>query len=155
GQRREHAAWPPARHSPVAKLSPSLQRSRDDGTSMRIGIETSVLRMNRVGSAVYTRHLVSHLQECSSGHHFSLYAFGTDGDGAIRKRAERVLRDTGWMHGLLPWRIWRDRLDVFHATAYSAPLASPCPLLLTILDLSIVKHPEWFDHRWFYFYTTM
>jgi glycosyltransferase involved in cell wall biosynthesis len=111
--------------------------------------------MNRAGSAVYTRHLVSHLQELCSGHHLSLYAFGREGERVTRKRFERVIRDTVWMHGVLPLKIWRDRLDVFHATAFNAPLASPCPSVLTILDLCIVKHPEWFDHRWFYFYTTM
>jgi glycosyltransferase involved in cell wall biosynthesis len=58
------------------------------------------------------------------------------------------------MHVGLPLKIWRDRVDVFHATGFSAPLAIPCRSVMTVLDLTFVKHPEWFAHRWFYFYTT-
>ena len=120
---------------------------------MRIGIETSVLRMNRAGSAVYTRHLVTHLQRLCSDHRLFFYAFGKGGERTSRKRLERVIHDTVWMHLALPLKIWRDQIDVFHATAFSAPVAIPCLSVLTVLDLTIVKHPEWFDHRWFYFYT--
>lgn len=120
---------------------------------MRIGIETSVLRMNRAGSAVYTRHLVMHLQKLCSDHRLFFYAFGREGGRTSRQRFERVIRDTVWMHLALPLKLWRDRVDVFHATGFSAPLAMPCLSVLTVLDLTVVKHPEWFDHRWFYFYT--
>lgn len=120
---------------------------------MRIGIETSVLRMNRAGSGVYTKNLVSHLQALCSDQRLFLYAFGTDSTHASRKRFETVIRDTAWMHLMLPVRLWRDRIDVFHATTFSAPLATPCRSVLTVLDLTVMSHPEWFDHRWFYFYT--
>jgi glycosyltransferase involved in cell wall biosynthesis len=120
---------------------------------MRIGIETSVLRSNRAGSAVYTRHLVTHLRELCADHRLFLYAFGR-GTTRTGARFERVIRDTVWMHAALPLKLWRDRIEVFHATAFNAPLLMPCPSVLTVLDLTVVKHPEWFDHRWFYHYTT-
>jgi glycosyltransferase involved in cell wall biosynthesis len=122
---------------------------------MRIGLETSVLRTNRAGSAVYTRNLVTRLQALGSGHDFVLYAFGKARERAGRRPWETVIRDTVWMHVAVPLRVWHDRIDVFHATAFSAPVAVRCPLVLTVLDLATVKHPEWFDHRWFYFYTTL
>lgn len=120
---------------------------------VRIGIETSVLRMNRAGSGLYTRNLVAHLQSLCSDQRLFLYAFGTDGTSTYRKRLETVIRDTLWMHLVLPLKIRRDRIDVFHATTLSAPLTIPCRTVLTVLDLIVVSHPEWFDHRWFYFYT--
>ena len=38
----------------------------------------------------------------------------------------------------------RDRLDVFFAPAYSAPLAVTAPVVVTIHDVSFMAHPEWF-----------
>jgi len=120
---------------------------------MRIGIETSVLRMNRAGSGVYTRHLVANLQDLCHDHQLFLYAFGSEGGRTFRTRFETVVRDTAWMHLVLPRKIRRDRIDVFHATSLGAPLPIPCPSVLTVLDLTVIRYPEWFDHRWFYFHT--
>jgi glycosyltransferase involved in cell wall biosynthesis len=39
------------------------------------------------------------------------------------------------------------RADVLFAPAYTAPLRLPCPLVLTIHDLSYFAHPEWFTWR--------
>src|SRR5438445_5724403 len=92
-------------------------------SSMRIGIETSVLQVNRTGTAVYTRQLVTHLLKLRSDHQFFFYAFGKEGAGTFRRRLERFTRDTAWMQMALPLKIWRDQVDVFHATGFSAPLA--------------------------------
>ena len=92
---------------------------------------------------------MAHLQSLCSDQRLFLYAFGTDGTSTFRKRIETVIRDTLWSwHLVLPLKIWRDRIDVFHATTLSAPLAIPCRSVLTVLDLIVVSHPEWFDHRW-------
>lgn len=40
----------------------------------------------------------------------------------------------------------RDRIDVLHTT-YTAPLWSPCPVVLTVHDISFATHPEWFSGR--------
>jgi glycosyltransferase involved in cell wall biosynthesis len=119
---------------------------------MRIGIEVSVLQTSRAGSAVYTRNLLTHLQAIAPRHRFVPYRFGAARRPGFRRRLESVLRDTVWMHLALPLRVWRDRVDVFHAPAYTVPLALPCPSVLTVHDLTIVKFPEWFDHPWFRVY---
>jgi glycosyltransferase involved in cell wall biosynthesis len=41
----------------------------------------------------------------------------------------------------------RDRPDVLLAPAYSAPLASLCPYVLAMHDVSFSAHPEWFGWR--------
>jgi glycosyltransferase involved in cell wall biosynthesis len=46
----------------------------------------------------------------------------------------------------LPFRGWRDRLDVLHMT-YTAPVWGRCPTVLTVHDISYAKHPEWFSAR--------
>ena len=45
------------------------------------------------------------------------------------------------------WRaIWRAIApDVLFAPGYTAPLTAPCPIALTIHDVSFAAHPEWFS----------
>ncbi len=118
---------------------------------MRIGVESSVVRVNRAGSAIYTRNLAAHLQSFCTDHRFFFYGFGIGGEQKLRRGLENVVRHTLWMHLALPVRVLRDRIDLFHGTV-GAPMILPCPFVLTILDLIHVKYPEWFDRSWFYFY---
>ena len=53
---------------------------------------------------------------------------------------------TWWEQTRLPAAANADRLDVFFAPAYSAPLTLRMPLVLTLPDVSFFAHPEWF--RW-------
>jgi len=51
---------------------------------------------------------------------------------------------TFWEQAQLPPAANRDRLHVFFAPAYSAPLALTAPVVVTIHDVSFMAHPEWF-----------
>ncbi len=53
----------------------------------------------------------------------------------------------GWMLTGLPWAARRANLDLFHAPAYTVPLAAPRPLVVTIHDVSYERHPEWYPYR--------
>ncbi len=56
----------------------------------------------------------------------------------------------------LPRAVRKSRVDVFHAPAYTAPLAGVHPLVVTIHDVSYERRPEWYPYRrdplrrWFY-----
>jgi glycosyltransferase involved in cell wall biosynthesis len=54
---------------------------------------------------------------------------------------------TWWEQVRLPMALRRDRPDVLFAPAFTAPVASGVPLVLTIHDLSFLTHPEWFRPR--------
>ena len=54
---------------------------------------------------------------------------------------------TLWEQVRLPMALRRDRPDVLFAPAYTAPIISGVPLVLTIHDLSFLTHPEWFRPR--------
>ena len=55
--------------------------------------------------------------------------------------------NVGWMLTGLPWAARRAGLDLFHAPAYTVPVFSPRPLLVTIHDVSYERHPEWYPYR--------
>jgi glycosyltransferase involved in cell wall biosynthesis len=54
---------------------------------------------------------------------------------------------TRWEQWRLPRVLRRLRPDVLFAPAYTAPLLAPCPVVLTVHDVSFFAHPEWFGPR--------
>jgi len=50
-----------------------------------------------------------------------------------------------WEQTCLPWELARLKADLLHAPAFIGPLVSPCPQVLTILDLGFIRHPEFFQ----------
>jgi glycosyltransferase involved in cell wall biosynthesis len=53
---------------------------------------------------------------------------------------------TAWEQWHLPFALMRDA-DVLYAPAYSAPLLSQAPTVVTVHDVSFFAHPEWFRPR--------
>lgn len=47
-----------------------------------------------------------------------------------------------WDQVLLPWRLYRDKVDIFLSPYYKAPLLAPCPVVITIHDLLFLKFPQ-------------
>jgi glycosyltransferase involved in cell wall biosynthesis len=54
---------------------------------------------------------------------------------------------TLWEQLVLPGLIRKARANVLFAPAYTAPLATSVPVVLTVHDVSFVAHPEWFSWR--------
>lgn len=54
---------------------------------------------------------------------------------------------TTWEQWTLARALAADRPDLLFAPAYTAPLTAPCPIALTIHDVSFEAHPEWFTAR--------
>ena len=55
--------------------------------------------------------------------------------------------NAGWNIVGLPRAAARAGVDVIHAPAYTAPLWSRIPTVLTIHDVSYERHPEWYPYR--------
>lgn len=49
-----------------------------------------------------------------------------------------------WEQTLLPYLLRRTGAALLHAPAFVAPMIRACPLVLTIHDLSFIRHPEFF-----------
>jgi glycosyltransferase involved in cell wall biosynthesis len=58
-----------------------------------------------------------------------------------RLPASRLLRIL-WEQTVLPVLLRRSRAPLLHAPAYVAPLAAPCPTVLTVHDLHALTHPQ-------------
>lgn len=47
-----------------------------------------------------------------------------------------------WEQLAQPWRLWRERIDLLHAPVYVGPAVLPCPMVVTVHDLSFYLYPE-------------
>jgi glycosyltransferase involved in cell wall biosynthesis len=98
---------------------------------MRVGIDVSPLVQTRAGTARYVQALLDRLPE--------LEQLGFGGPGP----ASTIARDVWWYPVRLP-RAARG-LDVLHCPSFRAPLRARVPLVITVHDLAVLRHPETFN----------
>jgi glycosyltransferase involved in cell wall biosynthesis len=117
---------------------------------MRIGIDARELCGKPTGVG---RHVSGLLRAWStdaaaSRHTFVLYAHEPIAT-PLRNAELRVIPGspgTMWEQLALPKATKLDRLDVFFAPGYTAPLLLSTPTVVLVHDISFAAHPEWF--RW-------
>ncbi len=102
---------------------------------IRVGLDVSPLDQTAAGTARY----LTQLEEIEG---VELVPLAHRGEG----RAATVYRDAVWYPFALPRLAARARLDVLHCPTFRAPLAPPaCPLVVTVHDLAVLRHPETFN----------
>jgi glycosyltransferase involved in cell wall biosynthesis len=119
---------------------------------LRVGLNAHLLSLDAnyrgAGISHYIYNLLVHLPQAAADLSYLVYV----GDGRARfpgwdarvsawsttRPSARVL----WEQVVQPWSAWREKLNLLHAPAYVGPLVSPCPLVVTILDLSFYLYPE-------------
>ncbi len=107
---------------------------------MRVGLDVSPLRQTRAGSARYIEGLLPHLER-DEALELRRFAFGGGG------RAAAAARDVAWYLGVLPVQARRARVAVLHCPTFRAPVRSRVPLVVTVHDLAVLRHPRAFN-RW-------
>ena len=99
---------------------------------MRVGLDVSPLAQTRAGTA---RYIVA-LEE------IELVRLGHGGSGPVAT----VYRDAWWYPVTLPRLAKRARLDVLHCPTFRGPITPPpMPLVVTVHDLAVLRHPEVFS----------
>ena len=107
---------------------------------MRVGLDVSPLRLTRAGTA----RVIRTLQEIPQEHaDVEIVPFDWGGSGRLAAAA----RDAWWYPHVLPRAARRARVDVLHCPSFRGPTASPVPLVVTVHDLAVLRHPELFN-RW-------
>ena len=108
--------------------------------TLSVGIDVSPLELTRAGTARHIEQLTAVL-EAAPEIDLRRYAFGGRG------RATAVARDTGWYLAGLPRRAARDGVDLLHCPTFRAPARCTVPLVVTVHDLAVLRHPYLFN-RW-------
>src|SRR5262249_13811102 len=117
----------------------------------RIGIDARELCGRATGVGRYLGGLVREWARAPVAPEFVLYSHEPiDLPLDARRFATRTIGGSGgtwWEQLAIPRAVAGDRLDVWFAPAYSAPLRLAIPTVVAIHDLSFVAHPEWFRLR--------
>jgi glycosyltransferase involved in cell wall biosynthesis len=101
-----------------------------------VAFDTSPLALSRAGTARYVNGLLAGLGRLADVR-VERHAFG------VRPRAAVPARDLGWYLGALP--LLARGADVLHCPSARAPVASPVPLVVTVYDLAVLRHPKAFN----------
>jgi glycosyltransferase involved in cell wall biosynthesis len=101
----------------------------------RVGIDVAPLVQTAAGTARHVRGLLGAL-EGRRGLELERLTFGGGG------RIATVARDA-WWYPVGLGRLARD-LDLLHCTTFRAPRRSRVPLVVTVHDLALLRHPEAF-----------
>ncbi len=98
---------------------------------MRVGIDVSPLVQTRAGTARY-------LQALLARNEYERFSFGGP------SRLSTVARDVYWYPLALP-REARKRVEVLHCPTFRGPVQSRVPVVLTVHDLAVLRHPGTFN----------
>jgi glycosyltransferase involved in cell wall biosynthesis len=102
---------------------------------MRVAIDVSPLLQTRAGTARYLNGLLRELHGRDDVE-VSTRSFGGD------DRLSTLLRDSVWY----PFVVGREQAaDVLHCPTYRGPVRARVPLVVTVHDLAVLRHPETFN----------
>ena len=104
---------------------------------LKVGLDVSPLTLTRAGTARYLRSLLASLQDEA----VAVTRYELTGEG----RARKLWRDTSWYLSTLPRNAAADGVDVLHCPTQRAPFRSRVPLVVTIHDVAVLRHPETFN----------
>jgi glycosyltransferase involved in cell wall biosynthesis len=105
---------------------------------MNVAVDVTPLAQTRAGTARYLRALLPRLER-------EVEVEVTELSGFARGRPGTLWLDLAWYPHVLPHRARRS--DVLHCTTYRGPIRTKTPLVVTVHDLAVFRHPEAFP-RW-------
>ena len=119
--------------------------------SMRVAID--VRKLHDFGIGTYIRNLLRHLARLDQASEYVLLCAKDDMDVAatLGPNFRSVLEPSGnysiaeQVH--VPWVLWREKPDVFHAPHYVLPPAVPCRAVVTIHDCIHLRFPQYLPSR--------
>jgi len=113
----------------------------------RIGIDARFYGPLGKGLGRYTQEMVDNITKLDQINKYVIFLrkenfneFGCDG-----VRVKKVLADIKW-YGfaeqiILPYYIWRERIDLMHFPHFNVPVFCPVKFIVTIHDLILIKFP--------------
>ena len=107
---------------------------------MRVGIDVSPLAQTRAGTARYIKGLLSELERLPDVEVRRLAFPGA-------RRVAAAVRDIWWYPRALPRAARAARADVLHCPTFRGPFSSFVPLIVTVHDVAVFRHPDAFP-RW-------
>ena len=117
---------------------------------MRVGLDARALASGmKSGVEYYITNLVLALARLDDAPEIIAYVDRPIEDPGAAEAASsgpivtRVIESRrGWLRAALPWRLWRDKVDLVHFPSTILPPVLPCPAVVTVHDLAWMRYPE-------------
>jgi glycosyltransferase involved in cell wall biosynthesis len=113
---------------------------------MRFAVDAHAIGCHLTGNEVYVRSLLEAFGAIHDSSEFVAYVATAEAERAIPRgfATRRVSRDPFVRLGIdLPRQLRRDRPDLIHVQ-YTAPLACPAPVVVSVHDVSFLEQPGYF-----------
>ncbi len=121
---------------------------------MRVGLDARFLAQPGSGVHRYLVNLLFWLPQVAPEHEYFVYYYASLKAGLPANLPGRLhlkpIAGPPSLYSLspvLPLAQMRDRLDVFHGTAYTLPVVNLTTTVLTLHDLTFEVHPAWYASR--------
>jgi glycosyltransferase involved in cell wall biosynthesis len=130
---------------------------------MRIGIDAQVLKAKNSGVEYCIEDLVLNLAVVDPDNEYVIYVNGNALQNFASKHGNFVIKKSTflnkyrpirilWDQALLPAILLKDKIDIFHAPCYVAPVLASVPSVVTIPDLISLLFPNMTTKRNHYHY---
>lgn len=104
-------------------------------------------RRNPTGTGVYAASMLKQLVH-DPALDLTVFHGWPKGSGGRLRRALKIAGNMAWTHFDLPLRLWKHGFDVLHSPAFIAPVEAPCPVVITVHDITYLLYPSHFAPWW-------
>jgi glycosyltransferase involved in cell wall biosynthesis len=126
------------------------------GGAIHIGVDAHLLSLadsyRSAGISWYIQNLLRHLPDADPEIRYTTYLGEKRYTGAPELHLQLSRLPTHhptvrilWEQAIQPWALRRDGVDLLHGLALIGPMASSCPFVVTVHDLSFLYYPENFQ----------
>jgi glycosyltransferase involved in cell wall biosynthesis len=116
---------------------------------IRLAWDNCFARRNLTGTGVYAARLLEQLSGQPDLHINVFNGWPASGrGGGILRRGLKFAGNMVWTHLDLPLRIRRGGFDLLHSPAFIAPVKAPCPVVITMHDITHLLYPSHFARWW-------
>lgn len=117
--------------------------------TLKVAWDHSLAGRDKAGTGVYAARLLEQftnrkdlrMEVLGGWHQNSL------GNGLIN-RAWGTIGNLFWTHAYLPRLLRKMQADLLHAPAFVAPVVAPCPVVVTVHDVTYLLYPSHFSRWW-------
>lgn len=116
---------------------------------IKVAWDNSLARKNRTGTGIYAACLLGQLVSRAD---VTIEVFdgwpNSSGPRAVVSRAFHTAGNLVWTHVHLPLLLRKRNFDLLHSPAFTTPIVSPCPTVITVHDLIYLLYPMFFPRWW-------
>jgi glycosyltransferase involved in cell wall biosynthesis len=115
---------------------------------LKVAWDNCFARQNEAGTGVYAAGLLGQLLQSSGLELKVMNGWSLGSPATFLSRIIRTSADLFWTHAYIPTYLGMHAFDLLHSPAFIAPVKAPCPVVITIHDITYLLFPSHFPSWW-------